>query len=133
MKDVRGTVNICKAVLFTPERSCCKSMTHFPSSLYFSFSICISAFPISEVIYISAANYAYRFLSCFWCISPPLTLTFSHQHAQWVTVQIIAAFIGTKCNPGLLTWEFPRAPMAEQVADRFRHVWWFSRVCHKRG
>lgn len=75
------------------------------------------------------------FEQSFWCVSASW-LRLSDQCTQAVTVQIPAAFTGAGHSPAqlvLLGWDFPRAPAAEQVTDRLRHVWWLSHVCHKGG
>lgn len=74
----------------------------FPS-LLLVFSLCLGPL-ISEMIYMSSANYNYPFLSVmlFFCTILlcfiPLTSALSHQRTKLMMVQITAAFVGTYNN-----------------------------------
>lgn len=138
-----GTLSICKAVVYTPGRLCCKLMTHLPSSLYFSFSICIES-PCFQKLFTSHPQTMARlfplscsfFAQCFLFISsswlqPSTTNTHNGWHCKSL-LPLLAPTV-TQQSWSLLAWDFPRAPVAGQVADQLRHVWWFSQVCHEGG
>lgn len=113
----------------------------FPS-LLLVFSLYLGPL-ISEMIYMSFANYNYPFLSVMlffaqsFCCASSCWLQHSPTNAQnwwWCkspALLLVPTIIRYSCC--LLSWDFPRAPAAEQVADWLRHVWWFSQVCHKGG
>lgn len=99
--------------------------------------------PTLEIIYISSAKVDYPFLSvmlcfaqCFWCISSSwLQPSPTKAHNPWRCKSLLPLLAPTITQYSwcLLAWDFPKAPAAEQVADRLRHVWWFSQVSHKGG
>lgn len=134
---------MCKAVLFTSERSCCELVTHLPSPLYFSFSLRIEALrsqksfasPLQTMTILFSLSCSF-FAQCFWCISSswlqPLP---TNAHKRWRCKSLLPLLVPviTWYSWCLLAWDFPRAPAAEQVAGWLRHVWWFSQVCHKGG
>ena len=115
-------------------------MTCLPSPLYFSFSLCIEALrsqklfmsPLQTIFSLSCSSFA----QCLWYIwSSWIQPSSSSAHNWWWCKSLLPLPAPTIMwySWCLLAWDFPRAPAAEQVADRLRHVWWFSQVCHEEG